>query len=131
MGLLASGLSDQNAFVHANRLLEQKVHELGGKKWLYAHAYYTEEEFWAHYDRQSYDRVRLKYGAEWLPTVYDKVKVVDKKEAGSHGLFSWLLAIFWSIWPMRGLFGVLMAVFGGDYLMSKAVTTQVKVLKQN
>ncbi|KAM7210364.1 hypothetical protein V8F06_014250 [Rhypophila decipiens] len=30
-----------------------KVQELGGKKWLYAHAYYTEDEFWAQYDRKS------------------------------------------------------------------------------
>ncbi|KAL1905549.1 hypothetical protein Sste5344_008774 [Sporothrix stenoceras] len=47
-GPLKSGLSDYGSFVHANRLLEEKVHELGGKKWLYAHAYYTEDEFWAH-----------------------------------------------------------------------------------
>ncbi|CAK7234493.1 hypothetical protein SEUCBS140593_008960 [Sporothrix eucalyptigena] len=123
-GPLPSGLSDQKAFVHANRLLEHKVQELGGKKWLYAHAYYTEKEFWAHYDRKSYDRVRAKYGAEWLPTVYDKVKVTGKTDTNASGLFAWLLSLFWAIWPMRGLYGVLMAVLGGDYLMGRSVTKQ-------
>ena len=130
-GPLPSGLSDQSAFVHGNRLLEQKVQELGGKKWLYAHAYYTEDEFWAHYDRQSYDRVRAKYGAEWLPTVYDKVKVEEKPDAAARGLVVWLLALFWAIWPMRGLYGVAMAILGGDYLMGSAATAQTKVLKQS
>lgn len=129
-GPLRSGLSNHDAFVHANRLLEQKVHELGGKKWLYAHAYYTEDEFWAHYDRKSYEAVRQKYGAEWLPTVYDKVKVAEKTEGGSTGLLAWLLTLFWGIWPMRGLYGVLMAVIGGDYLMSKAPAPKVKAVKQ-
>ncbi|EPE02474.1 fad binding domain protein [Ophiostoma piceae UAMH 11346] len=130
-GPLPSGLSDQSAFVQGNRLLEQKVQELGGKKWLYAHAYYTEDEFWAHYDRQSYDRVRAKYGAEWLPTVYDKVKVEEKQDAAARGLVAWLLAWFWAIWPMRGLYGVVMAILGGDYLMASAATAQTKVLKQS
>jgi hypothetical protein len=30
---------------HDPSLLGCKVHDLGGQKWLYAHAYYTEEEF--------------------------------------------------------------------------------------
>lgn len=34
-------------FIAQNRRLEGKVRELGGKKWLYAHAYYTEDEFWS------------------------------------------------------------------------------------
>ncbi|CAK7232042.1 hypothetical protein SCUCBS95973_008128 [Sporothrix curviconia] len=126
-GPLPSGLSDRAAFIEANRLLEQKVQELGGKKWLYAHAYYTEDEFWAHYDRPSYDRVRAKYDAEWLPTVYDKVKVVEKPRTGGDGLLGWLLTLFWAIWPMRGLYGVLMAVLGGDYLMWRSTTSLTTV----
>ncbi|EAQ93620.1 hypothetical protein CHGG_01855 [Chaetomium globosum CBS 148.51] len=42
-------LTDPNphrrASVAANRLLEQTVHALGGKKWLYGQAFYTEGEF--------------------------------------------------------------------------------------
>ncbi|KAL2127815.1 hypothetical protein VTI74DRAFT_10116 [Chaetomium olivicolor] len=107
--------------VAANRRLEQTVHAMGGKKWLYAHAYYTEEEFWAHYDRPSYDALREKYGAGYLPSVYDKVKVdVDAEEAAVNASWTaWLLAMFWMIWPMRGLYGVYKAAVGGDYLLQK------------
>jgi hypothetical protein len=31
-----------------------------------------------------------------------------------------LLAIFWSIWPLAGLYGVYKAFRGGDYLLPKA-----------
>ncbi|KAL9111523.1 MAG: hypothetical protein Q9227_004011 [Pyrenula ochraceoflavens] len=107
--------------VRQNRALEQKVQELGGKKWLYAHAYYTEDEFWENYDRKSYDALRVKYSATHLPSVYDKVKVdVDAEEAVIRASWTaWLLAIFWSIWPLRGLYGVYMAIVGGDYLLQK------------
>lgn len=116
-------------FVQRNRQLEMKVQELGGKKWLYAHAYYTEDEFWAHYDRKSYDSVRAKYGAEWMPSVYDKVKVAMVDERQLQKWWPWLLALFWSIWPLRGLYGVFMAMVGGDYLMKAA--NQVQASKKD
>ncbi|KAM3550829.1 hypothetical protein ARSEF4850_008159 [Beauveria asiatica] len=107
--------------VAKNRDLERKVQALGGKKWLYAHAYYPEDEFWAHYDRASYDALRAKYGAGHLPSVYDKVKVdVDAEEAAvaaswktraKHGVKE--------IWPVRGLYGFYKAAVGGDYLLQK------------
>ena len=107
--------------VRANRALEHKVQELGGKKWLYSHAFYTEDEFWAHYDRKSYDVLRQKYAATHLPSVYDKVKVdVEAEEAAARA--SWtarLLALFWSIWPLRGVYGFYKAVQGGDYLLQQ------------
>ena len=113
---------DRRKAVRQNRALEQKVHQLGGKKWLYAHAYYTEEEFWANYDRKSYDALRERYAATYLPSVYDKVKVdVDAEEAATRASWTaWLLAVFWSIWPLRGLYGVYTAVVGGDYLLQKS-----------
>ena len=107
--------------VQANRALEQKVHELGGKKWLYAHTYYTEDEFWANYDRKSYDALRSKYSATYLPSVYDKVKVdVEAEEAKLRASSkARLLYRVWNIWPLRGLYGVYEAVVGGDYLLQK------------
>jgi FAD/FMN-containing dehydrogenase len=66
-------------FVKVNRRLEAKVTELGGKKWFYAHAYYSEDEFWAIYDRPAYDKLRRKYHATNLPSVYDKVRVNAKE----------------------------------------------------
>ena len=104
--------------VERNRELEREVHRVGGKKWLYAHAYYTEDEFWAHYDRESYDGLRVKYHATHLPSVYDKVKVdVDKEEAEERA--AGLKGRFWGMWPIRGLYGFYGAARGGDYLMGK------------
>ena len=118
--------------VRQNRALELKVHQLGGKKWLYAHAYYTEDEFWNNYDRKSYDALRWKYSASYLPSVYDKVKVdVDAEEAAIHDSWiAWLLAFFWCIWPFRGLYGVYKAIIGGDYLLQKTNSRGLKGLKE-
>ncbi|KAL9106329.1 MAG: hypothetical protein Q9187_008573, partial [Circinaria calcarea] len=66
-----------SAFKDANRALERKVQELGGLKWLYAHAYYTEDEFWGIYGREWYDGLRAKYHAEGLPSVWEKVKAKE------------------------------------------------------
>ncbi|KAB5513138.1 hypothetical protein GE09DRAFT_1295367 [Coniochaeta sp. 2T2.1] len=120
--LRSSGRRD---IVGQNRLLEMKVRELGGKKCLYAHTYYTEEEFWAHYDRKSYDNVRAKYGADWMPSVYDKVKVdVEAEDRELEKWMPWLTALFWSIWPLRGLYGVLMTLLGSDYLLKSGSHAQ-------
>jgi FAD/FMN-containing dehydrogenase len=58
--------------VHANKKLEAKVRQLGGKKWLYAYAYYSEKQFWELYDKPAYDALRKKYHAATLPSVYEK-----------------------------------------------------------
>lgn len=108
---------DRRDVILKNRNLEQKVQELGGKKWLYAHAYYTEEEFWACYDRASYDELRRKYRAEYLPSVFDKVKV-DVDEEGDGG------KTVRSGWPVEGLKGVYRAFRGGDYLLQKGKKPQ-------
>lgn len=42
---------------------------------MYAHTYYTEEEFWKVYDKSWYDNLRQKYDASKLPTIHDKVVV--------------------------------------------------------
>lgn len=73
-GVWGPGPTKYSAFVNANRRLEAKVAELGGMKWLYAQAFYTEEEFWAAFDREWYDGLRQKYKADHLPSVFDKVK---------------------------------------------------------
>ncbi|KAF9869845.1 FAD binding domain-containing protein [Colletotrichum karsti] len=64
-------------FIEDNRAIEAKVRELGGLKWLYAHNYYTEQEFWGIYDKGKYDGLRKKYGAEHLPSLWDKMNNTD------------------------------------------------------
>ncbi|UNI18498.1 hypothetical protein JDV02_004765 [Purpureocillium takamizusanense] len=120
------GIEHRRSVVRQNRALEQKVHELGGKKWLYAHAYYTEEEFWAHYDRGSYDALRERYGAGYLPSVYDKVRVdVDAEEAAVNATWrTRAKARVKGVWPLRGLYGFAAAAVGAEYLLQKGEKTK-------
>ncbi|OBT86310.1 hypothetical protein VE02_07434 [Pseudogymnoascus sp. 03VT05] len=120
-GIWGPGRTDPQEFVDINRRLEQKVNSLGGNKWLYAHAYYTEDEFWSIFDRKAYDALRSKYGASYLPSIYDKVKVdfASDQKAIRESWLLWLVAIFWGIWPLQGLYGVYKATIGGDYLLPK------------
>ena len=122
-GVWGPGPSNRRAFVEANRRLEHRIQELEGRKWLYAHTYNTEEEFWNMYDRKNYDALRAKYQATYLPNIYEKVKVdvEGEEKAMKDSWVVYLLAIFWSIWPLSGLYGVYKATLGGDYLLPRDV----------
>lgn len=66
-------------------------------KWLYAHAYYTEEEFWSIYDRKDHNELRAKYHADRLSNVYDKVHtpIEDKRSLERKIMMAiWLLSGF-------------------------------------
>ena len=118
VGIWAPGPRDSGTFRDINRAFEQKCCELGGCKCLYARAYYSEEEFWDIYDKEKYKALRRKYEAGALPTVYDKVKTVEPSlEAGKFGWAAQFLTLFWSIWPLRGLYGVLCVILGSDALL--------------
>lgn len=119
IGLWGYGPSRHEDFLKANRDLEHKLRELGGMKWLYAHTYYTKEEFWEIYDREWYDALREKYDATSLPSVYEKVKVdveVEKRAAASSSLRSSTI----SLWPFSGLYGIKKAIDSGTYLQARA-----------
>ncbi|KAI0424439.1 hypothetical protein F5Y09DRAFT_335754 [Xylaria sp. FL1042] len=120
-GVWGPGPNDYDQLVRLNRLIEHKVHELGGKKTLYAQAYYTEDEFWKTYNKPAYDAVRIKYHADHLPSVYDKVKVdeVAKRKAKEQ---SRMPSILRDKRPFQGLYGVYKAWRGGDYLLQKKRT---------
>lgn len=113
---------DEKEALRLNRLLEAKLVEMGGRKCLYAQTYSTEEEFWANYDRKAYDALREKYKASHLPSVYDKVKwhnpaedALGKKSSVGRRLKDRV----WDIWPVRGLYGVIKVLQGGDYILGK------------
>ena len=119
-GVWGPGPSNKEDFIAWNRRLEKKVEELGGRKLLYAHAYYEEDEFWSIYDRQRYDDLRNKYHAGYLPSVYDKVKVrVDEARSEDNGISAKLVRLFWGTWPFAGLYGAYRAFEGGDYLLPR------------
>jgi len=97
VGVWGPGPEDFGKFVAKNRRLERRLGELGGRKWLYAHTYYTQDEFWQLYDREQYDGLRRKYCAESLPNVYNKVKSTEVEfprrdlRATWHGLYGHFL----------------------------------------
>ncbi|GAW22757.1 hypothetical protein ANO14919_123000 [Xylariales sp. No.14919] len=117
-GVWGPGPRDYDELVRLNRLIEHKVHELRGKKTLYAQAYYTEEEFWETYNKPAYDAVRTKYHADHLPSVFDKVKVDEaaKKKAKEQ---TRMPSILRDKRPFQGLYGVYKAWRGQDYLLQK------------
>ncbi len=78
VGLWGPQIADYAKFKKLNKDIEAKLMELGGKKWMYAHTYYTEKEFWQIYDKRWYDALRKKYNATNLPTMYEKVVVRDQ-----------------------------------------------------
>lgn len=116
-GIWGIGPKNWEHFVNVNRQLEHKVQELKGKKWLYAHTYYTEEEFWKIYKREEYDVLRAKYHATYLPNVYDKVRIDLTAGALAKTWHARLRRWFWGIWPLGGLYGLFHAALGGDYLL--------------
>jgi FAD/FMN-containing dehydrogenase len=61
-------------FIAINRAIEKKVSDLGGRKWFYAHSFYTEKEFWNNFDKDWYDALRKKSHADYLPDIYAKIK---------------------------------------------------------
>jgi FAD/FMN-containing dehydrogenase len=44
-----------------NRMIEEKVSELQGKKGLYSDSFYSPEKFWNIYDKKTYDALKQKY----------------------------------------------------------------------
>jgi Delta24-sterol reductase len=129
VGIWGMGPKDSHQFIRLNRDFEAKVEELGGLKCLYAHAYYTEDEFWRIYDEAHYKELRRKYHADSLPSIYDKVKVDLKGVAGGpttqkpESWGQWASRQFWDIWPLGGLYGVASATKGllvqSDFLLKK------------
>ena len=111
-----------------NRELEGKIRELGGMKWLYAHTYYNESEFWEMFDRRWYDGLRKKYHAESLPSVWDKVKVQQSRSASSptqeddNSWGTWVL----NVWPLSGIWGIWKAIQSGEYLIARNSTWKWK-----
>jgi hypothetical protein len=83
-------------------------------KWLYAHTYYPQEEFWPMYGgRGWYDNLREKYNAGTLPSVWDKVHV-DPEAAGTKQRH-WLKRQ----WPLGGFYGIYKSIQSKDYMLHR------------
>ncbi|KAI9776335.1 MAG: hypothetical protein M1839_000415 [Geoglossum umbratile] len=124
VGLWGFGPAQHDRFVAKNRELERKIRELGGMKWLYAHTYYKENEFWEMFDRQWYDGLRRKYNAELLPSVWHKVKVDPdaQRQAAESSWGEWAL----QFWPLGGIWGIRKAIESGEYLIARNSTWKAR-----
>ncbi|KAL2755880.1 hypothetical protein ACRALDRAFT_2027540 [Sodiomyces alcalophilus JCM 7366] len=128
IGLWGWGPKDPDVFVATNRAVEAKLTELGGMKWLYAHVYQSEDDFWRAYGgRAWYDALRAKYGAESLPTVYDKVHIDG--DARTNELKQARQA-FKSRWPVGGLWGIWKAIRSRDYRLHRDAQWKYKEGKE-
>ncbi|RKU48694.1 hypothetical protein DL546_009537 [Coniochaeta pulveracea] len=117
IGVWGWGPSKPEQFIKANKRLEEKVRELGGMKWLYAHTYYSEKEFWEVYgNKEWYEGLRRKYKAEGLPSVWDKVHVDEKVVAGKKR----------SMWPWGGIVGLRKSIQSKDYMIHRNSTWKWK-----
>ncbi|CAM1506512.1 Fc.00g061530.m01.CDS01 [Cosmosporella sp. VM-42] len=123
IGLWGWGPPESEEFVRKNRALEDKLVELGGMKWFYAHTYYTEGEFWKLYDQPWYDALREKYHATTLPTVYEKVKV--DVEARKEENQKWKQSIK-SKKPFGGFYGIWKSIQSGDYWLHRRAEWKYK-----
>ncbi|KAK3376165.1 hypothetical protein B0T24DRAFT_665190 [Lasiosphaeria ovina] len=119
IGVWGAASGDLATFVQQNRALEAKLAHLGGRKVLYAHTYYSEDEFWALYDRPWYDGLRAKYQATTLPSIYDKVHVdvaglMARRGQGGRWPAAWVRRLA-DVWPVPGLAGIFRAIRSRDY----------------
>lgn len=124
VGLWGFGPVQHDRFVAKNRELERKLRELGGMKWLYAHTYYEENEFWELFDRQWYDGLRRKYNAKSLPGIWHKVKVNSnaQRQAVDRSWGTWAL----QFWPLGGIWGIRKAIESGEYLIARNSTWKTR-----
>ena len=114
IGVYGKATRDFDKFIALNREMEHKVwHDFCGVKMLYAHAYYTEEEFWQIYRKEVYDEVRRRYKAEGLPTVYDKINS-DMKDGRKPPQFGRS-----HIGALRGMLGTMSKNRQTSYLLTK------------
>ena len=125
IGLWGPGPQTRGPFVELNKQLEAKLLELGGTKWLYAHTYYSEDEFWRIYDKKWYDELRERYGASGLPNVWEKVRVdleAQDRHEREKSSFGALKAQLKKQWPLGGIWGVAKAIQSGTWRDARAST---------
>ena len=129
VGVWGEAPSGRREALQFNRALEQEAGKLGGQKALYAQAFYTESEFWEIYGKERYDALRKKYCADWMPSVYEKMKtdlsVLDEEEESGYGKGreswgQWLWGRTMDTMFVRAAYGTAHAVLGSEYLLKKA-----------
>lgn len=120
IGLWGFGPKDPQEYLLKNRALEKMLGDMGGMKWLYAHTYYSQNEFWSQFDQGWHEKLRRKYNAETFPSVYDKVHV-DIERYTKMVNEDWGLKLR-GIWPLGGLWGIWKSIQSRDYRVHRNST---------
>lgn len=120
IGLWGFGPQEPQEYLSKNRALETILGEMGGMKWLYAHTYYSKDEFWSQFDRQWHENLRTKYNAGGLPDVHDKVHV-DIQKYTDMAQKDWGMRLK-NIWPLGGLWGIHKSIQSKDYMVHRNST---------
>lgn len=96
IGIWGEADVDFDQFVKLNKYFEQTSNTLGGRKMLYAHQYYSEDEFWSVYNRTWYNNLREKWVAnKTFPSVYEKSFVSERyRPSILLGVFNFLKSPF-------------------------------------
>lgn len=119
IGLWGDGPRSKSEALVKNKDLETKLRELGGMKWLYAHTYYNEADFWSQFDREWYEELRKKYKATGLMSVWEKVYVdvnAEKEREARKGAWERVR----QMWPIGGFYGIKKAIESKSYVVSRA-----------
>lgn len=119
IGLWGDGPRSKEEALVKNKALEVRLRELGGMKWLYAHTYYNEDDFWSQFDRQWYEELRKKYKATGLMSVWEKVYVDVEKEKVREKSRGWWERVR-MLWPLGGFSGIRKAIQSKSYLAARA-----------
>lgn len=118
VGLWGFGPSSPTEALAKNKALEVKLRQLGGMKWLYAHTYYNEKDFWSQFDREWYEKLRSKYRASKLMSVWEKVWVDVEGEKRREAQKGFLERVK-TVWPLGGFWGIRKAIQSKSYLASR------------
>lgn len=72
--------------VDFNRMLESFVSKNNGRKMLYAQSFYSTDEFWALFDKKSYDEMRSKFGGKTVfPDIASKLLLGESRMSKMRG----------------------------------------------
>jgi delta24-sterol reductase len=121
IGLWGFGPKDPTTYLTKNRALEKTLGDMGGMKWLYAHTYYSKDDFWSQFDREWHEKLRKKYRAhDSLPDVYEKVHVdIEKYTEMTNKDLGMRLK---NVWPLGGFWGIWKSIRSKDYMLHRKAT---------
>ena len=79
VGVWGKVYKDYEQLIKLNKDMEKELYKHKGRKVLYAHQYYTKDEFWKIYNKKWYEQLRKKYFAGHVfPDIYEKTHVSEK-----------------------------------------------------